>query len=86
MEHYDEIRVRELTENGDWPWRFVVEGLTQARWRKRWPWSREAKVFVPGEWKRLRHGRRDYAALQFSDASALAHHYRTHHPANKDKD
>jgi len=75
MADYTEIRVRELTEHGSWPWRFIVEGRTKPTERKRWPWSREATVKVHPAWVQLRHGRRDYRPCDAEDARALADHY-----------
>lgn len=75
MATYTEVRIRELTDYGDWPWRYVVEGLTEERWAKPWPWSR-SKARVAPSWERLRHGRCDYQPLQSSDAACLARHYR----------
>jgi hypothetical protein len=76
MRQYTEVRVRELTEHGSWPWRYIVEGLTKERWEKPWPWSR-AKAPVAPSWERLRHGTRDYRPLASHDAARLAEHYRT---------
>lgn len=76
MVDFTEIRVRELTSYGTWPWRYVVEGLTDERTVKRWPWSREATKIIAPEWKQLRHGLRDYRPCDDYDASVLADHYR----------
>lgn len=72
---YVEIRVRELTSKGTWPWRYVVEGLRTPFWRKAWPWSKP--VLVTDEWVTLPHGEFGSLALQEHDAHALARHYRT---------
>lgn len=77
MAGHTEIRVRELTSYGTWPWRYVVEGLTAERTVKRWPWSRKATVTFPPEWERLRHGARGLRPLLDDDAEALADHYRS---------
>lgn len=75
-ERYTAVRVRELGDMGDWPWRYVVEGLTAPGLRKKWPWSKNASVPVSPEWKRLRHGLRDFQPMQPSDAWKLCAHYR----------
>lgn len=75
MTDYTEVRVRELETYGDWPWRYVVEGLTAPRMEKPWPWSRTLKLVAPS-WERLRHGVRDFRPCDASDASKLAAHYR----------
>lgn len=86
MGDYTEIRIRELTDMGDWPWRYIVEGLTAERFVKKWPWSRERTRRIAPSWVRLRHGLRDYSAMQISDAHALARHYRaTLSPKNTEK-
>lgn len=75
MGEYAEIRVRELTERGSWPWRWIVEGLKPAHMVKRWLWSRKATEEIPAEWVRLPHGVRGLRPLSFDDADALADHY-----------
>lgn len=80
-----EYRIRELTDHGDWPWRYIVERRVEARWRKRWPWSREAKVFVPAGWEQQAHGRRGYQPLQDSDAHALLNHYQSARNARRER-
>lgn len=73
---FSEIRVRELTDRGDWPWRYIVEGLTRPYCRKAWPWSKTKTVPVAAAWVQVPHGRRDYQPCVASDAHALAEHYR----------
>lgn len=75
IDGFTEVRVREITVRGEWPWRFVVEGLTTARMKKRWPWSRSADIPVEPAWVQLPHGVRGYRACTWSDAATLAEHY-----------
>lgn len=86
MADYTEVRVRELTDYGSWPWRYVVEGLTKERVVKRWPWSRKATVAVAPEWERLRHGVRGLKACDECDAEVLADHYRNLLATSSDKE
>lgn len=73
-ERYSDVRVRELTSNGNWPWRFIVEGRTLPVFYKPWPWSKKERL-RPAAWVQLRHGIRDFRPCDASDASALHAHY-----------
>jgi len=81
---YTEIRVRELGSYGDWPWRYIVEGLTAPCMEKPWPWSRTKREVAP-KWVQLRHGLREYRPCDAGDASVLADHYRSRIAADEPK-
>jgi len=74
MTKYIEVRVRELTSHGTWPWRWVVEGLTADRIVKRWPW---VDVKETGTWVGLSHGVFGRSPVTQENADALAEHYRS---------
>jgi hypothetical protein len=77
MTTYLEIRSRELPKYGDWPWRYIVEGLKPGHYRKRWPWSRKLTVWVEPKWVQLPHALLRYEPCQAHDAQLLAAAYRT---------